>query len=77
MKRILTGRALSTAFSPDGRILAVGLDDHAVQLRRVTDGTLLRTLEGHMGPVWSLAFSPDGKTLASGSLDGTVRLWQL
>ena len=67
--------ANSVAFSPDGATLASGSWDETVRLWRVSDGSLLRTLEGHTGPVWSVAFSPDGATLASGSDDGTVRLW--
>jgi WD40 repeat protein len=67
----------SLAFSPDGATLASGAADGTVQLWRVEDGTLLRTLKGHTNSVESLAFSPDGATLASGSWDGTVRLWQV
>src|SRR3982750_1348200 len=37
---------------------------------------LLRTLEGHHGPVSSVAFDPQGETLASGSRDNTVKLWE-
>ena len=56
----------SVAFSPDGQILASGSIDNTVRLWLVSDGTLLRTLEGHTGSVLSVAFSPDGQTLASG-----------
>ena len=58
-----------------GQTLASGATDNTVRLWRVSDGALLRTLEGHTFWVWSAAFSPDGRLLSSGSGDGTVRLW--
>ncbi len=66
---------LSVAFSPDGRLLASGVDDRKVKLWRVEDGKLLRELKGHTSGVNSVGFSPDGRLLASGSYDHTVRLW--
>ena len=41
---------------------------------RVSDGTLLQSLDEHTAIAWSAAFSPDGSVLASGSSDGTVRM---
>ena len=70
------GQVSSVAFSPDGQILASGSSDYTVCLWRVSDGALLRTLEGHADRVSSVAFSPDGQMLASGSVD-TVRLWRV
>lgn len=48
-------------------------DDCNVRLWWVSDGTVVRTLEGHNDDVWSVAFSPDGTPLASDSYDNTVR----
>ncbi|MCS5644360.1 MAG: hypothetical protein NZ807_14030 [Dehalococcoidia bacterium] len=40
-------------------------------------GTELKTLEGHLGPVYSVAFSPDGKWIVSGSRDETLTIWPI
>lgn len=37
---------------------------------------LVRTLEGHTGPVFHVDFSPDGHTLASAGGEGFVRVWE-
>ena len=70
-----TDRVTCIACAPDGKILASASGDKTVKLWRVSDGTLLHTLEGHTASVESVAFTRDGQTLASSSLDGTVRLW--
>lgn len=71
-----TGNVLSIVFSPDKETVALA-SDTIINLRRVSDGELLHTLEGHEETVLSLAFSPDGQTLASASDDQTVRLWNV
>lgn len=64
-------------FSPDGRILAVGTEDHIIRLWDVAQGHLLYTLSGHENRITALAFSHDGKTIASGSQDNTIKLWDV
>ncbi len=39
--------------------------------------TLIRTLEGHSGTIYSVAISSDGQTLVSGGRDQTIRIWKL
>jgi WD40 repeat protein len=71
-------QAVSLAFSPEGRTLAVSsLLDDSVELLDLTGGSVRRLWIGfgHTDSVFSLAFSPDGRTLASGGLDHTIILW--
>lgn len=65
------------AMSPDGKIVAGGADNNAIQLWDVATGKPTTKLTDHTDWVLSLAFSPDGKELASGGYDGTVRLWDV
>ena len=71
------GGIRALAFSPDGRLLASGSEDHTVKLWEAPTGREAGTLRGHSDWVESIAFSPDGQLLASGSWDGTVRLWDV
>jgi WD40 repeat protein len=48
-----------------------------VRLWDVATGQVVRTLEGHLGSVWSAVFSPKGSKLASGSDDRTIRVWDV
>jgi WD40 repeat protein len=71
---------LSLAFSPDGSMLALGLRNRPAELRRASDGALLRTIEAESPANWvtSLAFSTDGEMLASARYNGEeVHLWRV
>ena len=62
-------------FSPDNTVLILGLISGGIQLRDVTTGKVLNTLDGHTGSPVAFSFSPDGKTLVSAADDGTILLW--
>ena len=66
-----------TVTSPDGMLIAGGVEDRAVRVWDLRTGQERVTLRGHRDLVSGIAFSPDGKHLATGSYDHTVRVWNL
>jgi WD40 repeat protein len=66
----------SVAFSPDGRLVAAGGFEGAVQFWNLSTSAPVRRLAGHRSYVSALAWSPDGRSFLSGSHDGTLRLWE-
>lgn len=68
------------AFSPDGKVLAMGGFDRVVRLWDMSTGKLKQALtwEDRLGQpyIYSLAYSPDGKLLAAADSQGGIHLWQ-
>ena len=66
------------AFSPDGRLLFVGLLNGAGHFFATRDwarsGAPIRSQDQRLT---SAQFTPDGRTLVTGSADGTVMLWDV
>ena len=60
----------------DGRTLALGLDNGAVELLDLSTGRR-RTLGRQETGVIAVEFSPDGAALATGGVDGTVMVWDV
>src|SRR5262249_43662290 len=67
----------SIAISPDGRMLATGMQSGEIKLWEIASGKERTVLRKHNHGVVSLAFSPDGQVLASGGRDKAVKLWDL
>ncbi len=56
-----------SAWSLDGKFLAIGGDDRTIWVFNTTNWQLAKALTGHEASVLTLDFSPDGRYLASGS----------
>jgi serine/threonine protein kinase/WD40 repeat protein len=71
--------ALSLAFSPDGKTLAVGDRDGATYLWNVATGKLIRApfVDPNSQGINEVAFSPDGSTLAVSDTNGCTYLWNV
>jgi hypothetical protein len=65
----------SVTFSPDGKRIATGSQDHAAKVWDAATGKELLSLKGHTDWVIPVAFSPDGQQIVTGSRDTTARLW--
>lgn len=64
------------SFSPDGNLLAAGLNDGAIWLFDVKSGSQIVAFDAHYGQVKHVEFSQNGKfLLSSGMLDDTTKIW--
>jgi WD40 repeat protein len=69
----------SLAFSPDGKLLAAGNQQQAVQLWDVTTGKSVRVFPNQGKPYTPrrVLFSADGQTLIAADIGGTIRAWSV
>ncbi len=72
----MTGQS-TAAFSPDGRMLAVGSATGEIRLIDMRSGATSGGFAGHRGRISDLAFSADGKRLISASADTTAVIWDV
>jgi WD40 repeat protein len=74
---VLRSRDSAVVFHPNGRLLAIGTEDHYAQLIDTQTGQPVSPRLPHTAAVVALAFSPDGDVLLTGSADGIARFWHV
>lgn len=80
-RKFVADGLVTAAFSPDGKIVAVGqggeTDTGKAHLIDAATGKLLRTVSGHRYGMTHLLFSADGKYLLTTGRDTTVRILEV
>ena len=75
-QHFLTNQSVrSVDFSPNGEMVAGGLQTGELVVVSVADGAILYRLTAHEDSVLAVEYSPDGKYLATGSADGNVKIF--
>jgi WD40 repeat protein len=68
---------IAVAFSPDGKVFATPLFEHAARLWDAATAQPAHPPLAHRSPVLAVAFSPDGKTALTATRDQTVQFWDV
>jgi len=73
----LPAAAMALAFLQDGKMLAVALENGAVELRNAESGALIRAFSPATGAPGVAATSPDGTRLAFSAGGHTIQVWDM
>ena len=62
-------------FTPDDESVVVGTDDGTINCWNIQTGTMIKTLQGHKGPVGALACNPKYAQIASACTNTCLWIW--
>jgi len=69
------GYALCSSFLPGDKIFVVGNRNGELEIFDIASSTLIDTVKGHEGPVWTMHVHPDGRSIVTGSADKSVKFF--
>lgn len=73
----LNGGIRAMALSPDGKLIATGMQDRSVVICDVQTRQQVFLLGKHDERIRGIAFSPNGKLLATSDATGITRIWEV
>jgi WD40 repeat protein len=73
-----SGPAKSVAFSPDGKLLAIGGENGGkLEIWDLKTEKQVHSIAADKSSLFCVAFNPDGKTIATGGTESEVKLWNV
>ena len=66
----------SIAMSPDGKLIALASESHALRVLDLTTNKEREYGDGHRNGVARISYAPDGKTIYTESQDGAICIWE-
>ncbi len=70
-----TSKGTVSCFTPDDQCVLLGTEAGTIEVYNLQSGNLVKTLEGHLGPVSALACNPKYAQIASSCTNTCLWLW--
>jgi WD40 repeat protein len=70
-----TSKGTVSCFTPDDQCVLMGTEAGTIEVYNVHSGSLVKTLEGHLGPVTALACNPKYAQIASSCTNTCLWIW--
>jgi WD40 repeat protein len=70
-----TSKGTVSCFTPDDQYVLMGTEAGTIEVYSVQSGSLVKTLEGHLGPVTALACNPKYAQIASSCSNTCLWIW--
>jgi len=67
--------ANTVRYSPDGKFLLTGGRDAHLNIWKVGNYKLVKSIPAHNWAIYDIVFSPDGSLFATASRDKTIKIW--
>jgi len=70
-----TSKGTVSCFTPDDECVLIGTEAGTIEVYNLKSGSLVKTLEGHVGPVSAIACNPKYAQIASACTNTCLWIW--